>query len=440
MEQHIGIQDLPIELLLSIFRLSFDITSLRQDRHRLSLVCHSWRDIVQESAYLWTEISAHDGIQYLEKSLAQSKDLPIDIYYLSSADFELPTRLSEFVDKGESSQRASGVAEANPPQLPDISAFPKLRRLEIDGIPCKISPRGLELHNFLSLNLMDVVNVSAEQLLDVLRNSPYLEGLELGRSPVACPAHTSTTPIHLPHLTTLHLIFMPIPTSNFFLSTIHAPNCSELSISSIFPKLPDDVVRDFLFTSSTNHFAPILRTLLARGRHKDIDITNERAGQMEFHLQFHDQDCDDPTHAIIRFQFTLNSVRQIEETVNWLGDHFQRDVPKISVRLFTDGFEDVQLMDILDFHMTITHLGLWVPSDLEATIPNPILAHMSQHTASGWPLPNLEVFVYEAPEDSESQDEAMLDMLRRRYLSSPEGPDNEQIRPRPIERQLRRIP
>ncbi|KAG8947198.1 hypothetical protein FRC04_010921 [Tulasnella sp. 424] len=282
---------------------------------------------------------------------------------------------------------------------------------------------------------MDVVNVSAEQLLEVLRNSPYLESLELGRSPVACPVQSAFTPIHLPHLTNLHLIFMPIPVSSFVLSSIHAPNCSELSISSSFPRLPDDVVRDCLFTSSTSHFTPILQTLLARGRHKDINITNKGAGGMEFYLQCHDQNCDYPTsHMIIRFQFTLNSARQIEDTVHWLGDCFQRDVPKIPFRLFMDGFEDVQLMDSLDFHMNITHLGFRVRSGLEATMPNPILTHMSQHTQSGWPLPNLEVFVYETPEDSESQDEAMLDMLRRRYLSGSEGQDNERIRPRSIKR------
>ncbi|KAG8975719.1 hypothetical protein FRC05_005237 [Tulasnella sp. 425] len=483
MEQQIGIQDLPIELLLSIFRLSFDITTLRQDRCRLSLVCRSWRDIVQESPYLWTEISGHDKIHYTETSLAKSKDLPIDIYYLSTTGSQLPTHLTHFVYKvtpflsrsrsislitlsdmfhsfprvfvalqskpalhleslvlkEHPSQRWGHRPGDNPLQLPEMSAFPKLRRLEIDGMPCTLSPRGLGLHNVLSLNLVDVIGVSAEQLLDVLRNSPSLESLELGRSPVTCPAHTTLTPIHLPHLTTLHLIFMPIPVSNFFLSTIHAPNCSKLSISSNFAQLPDrDVVKGSLFTTSTNHFTPILRTLLTRGRYKDIDITTSTGGKTEFLLQFHDWDRSYPaSKTILRLDFGLNPT-QIEETVRCLGDYLPKDVLEISIRLRMNSFEDLHVMKLLDSYTTITHLGFQLIGPSFGPIaPNHILIHMSQHTQSGWPLPNLEVFVYESLEDTEwyeCQDEAMLDMLRRRHLSSSEGPDNERIRPRPIKR------
>ncbi|KAG8947199.1 hypothetical protein FRC04_010922 [Tulasnella sp. 424] len=476
-----SIQDLPIELLVYIFRLSFDITSLRQDRCRLSLVCHFWRDLLQEFAYLWTEISAHDGIQYLERSLAKSKVLSLNVYYLFDDGPRPRARLSSYINqvirllsrsrsisliaqayaldsfallfvnlqsqpalrleslilRGFSSQSRRVVAGDNPPgQLPETSAFPKLRRLEIEGIPCKLSSQGLQLRNVLSLNLVDVVNVSAEQLLDVLRNSPYLEGLELGRSPVTCPAHTALTPIHLPHLTTLHLMFMPIPVSNLVLSTIHAPNCSELFISSRFPELPDDVVSDFLFTSSTNHFTPVLRTLLHRGRKKDIDITNSGGGRMEFLLQFHDWDRGRPaSRAIIRLDFKLNSARQIEETVHWLGDYLHRDLPEISVRLLMDGVEDVHILNLIDSYTTITHLGFRVPSSPRGpTMSNSIFVHMAQPTQSRWPFPNLEVFFYGAAEDGESHDAAMLDMLRRRYMTSSEGPDNERERPRPIRR------
>ncbi|KAG8947196.1 hypothetical protein FRC04_010919 [Tulasnella sp. 424] len=481
MERPTSIQDLPTELLLYIFRLSFDITSLKRDRCRLILVCQYWRDVVQESAYLWTEISADDDRHYAERSLAKSKDLPIDLYYIWSGGPHPQMYLSSYVDlvtsllfrsrsislisqgymlewfesvleklqskaalrleslilKGDPSQRRRHGAGANPPQLPETSAFPKLRRLEIEGTPCELPPQGLQLHRVLSLNLVDVINVSAEQLLEVLRNSPYLESLELGRSPITCPVQPALTQVHLPHLTTLHLIFLPLPVSNFFLSTLHTPNCSKLFISSQFPQFPNDVVRGSLFTSSTNHFTPVLQTLLARGRHKDIDVTTTEAEKMEFFLQFHDQDrdyTDVNTDSIIRLEFRLNSVQQIEETMRWLGGCFQRDAPKISIRLFMYGIEEVQLMNLLDSYTTITHLGFGVPSDSEDTMPNPILVHMAQSTQLGWPLPNLEVFVYRAAENAESQGEVMLDMLRRRYVSSSEEPDNERMRPRPIKR------
>ncbi|KAG8954929.1 hypothetical protein FRC04_010413 [Tulasnella sp. 424] len=415
----------------------------------------------------------HDGIQYLERSLAKSKDLPLDIYYLSSGGPELRTPLSEFVDKvtpllsrsrsislitqtvvfdsfprvfvalqsklplcletlllkGKPSQRARLVARVDPPQLPEISAFPKLRLLGIDGIPCKLSSQGLQLHRVLSLNLMDVVNVPAEQLLDVLLNSPYLESLELGRSPVACPAPAPLTPIHPPHLTTLHLIFMPIPVSNFIMSTINAPNCSELSISSDFHLRPDDAVRGCLFTSSTNHFTPVLRTLLTRGEYKDIDITTfNAAGNTQFLLRFHDWIRD--YGSILRLDFRLHST-QIEETVRWLGDYLRQDLPEISIRLRMNGFGDVHIMNLLDSSPTITHLGFRV---LDPIMSNSILVHMAQPTQLPWPLTNLEVFFYGAVVGAESHDEAMLDMLQRRYASSSEGPDSERIRPRSIKR------
>ncbi|KAG8947197.1 hypothetical protein FRC04_010920 [Tulasnella sp. 424] len=475
-----SIQDLPIELFLYIFRLSFDLTSLQRDRCRLSLVCHSWRDLMQESACLWTEISAHDSIHYVETSLAKSKDLPIDIYYLQPGGPPLRRYLAAYVNnqiipqlsrcrsislitqtyaldsfkqllaelrekpaprlnalilKKHSSHRQYSSAISNWLQLPETTAFPKLRRLEIDGVPCELSPPGLLFNNVLSLNLVDVNNVSSEQLLEVLRNSPSLERLELGRSPIACPEERALTSIHLPQLTALHLIFMPIPVSNFFLSILRAPHCSELFISSRFPEVPDDIVRGCLFTSSTSHFFPIIRTLLTRGRYRDIDIIHSDAQNMEFCLQFHDEECEYPARqAILRLQFQLDSVRQIEETIRWLADSLQQDVPKIPIRLFMDGFEDVHLMDLIDSHMTITHLAFRVPSDSNAINPNPILLHLGHPAQSGWPLPNLEVFVYGVAEEVESQDEAMLDMLRRRYVSSPEESDNARMLPQPIKK------
>ncbi|KAG9049740.1 hypothetical protein FS837_009274 [Tulasnella sp. UAMH 9824] len=344
--------------------------------------------------------------------------------------------------KGSASQRKGYEPGASLLQLPAMTAFPKLHRLEIDGLPCELYPPGLLLNHVLSLSLIDVINVSMEQLLDVLQNSSFLEHLKLGRSPAECPSQTTVTPIHLPHLIALHLIFMPISVSNFLLMTVHATNCSELLISSDFPKSPDGVVSDCLFTSSTEHFSPVMQALLTRGRHKDIEVTRSDAQRMEFLLKFHDDDCDDPLdHGALRLQFRLHSVQQMEHTVRWLVHYLKPDTPKISIRLFMDRFEEVHLMDLFDSHTTVTHFALRVRDDSDAIRPNPILVHMSRPTISGWPLSEMVDFIYGVAGEDKLEDEAVLKMLQDRYGSSDleprdgsEGQSSEKIRTKFVRR------
>ncbi|KAG8916284.1 hypothetical protein FRC01_003254 [Tulasnella sp. 417] len=421
-----SIRDIPLELLLSIFRLSFDIdtTSLQRDRCRLSLVCRWWRDIVQDSACLWTDISAHDSESYIEKSLVKSAGFPIDIQYISlESRSERPNleaylklvfkhlprcrSISLFMKEhrfGDLTELLNRLRTAPPPGLESlalkgsgfqrrdatprerqyvvgITAFPALRRLEFDGIRCALAPPGLLVNDFRSLNLIEVDKVEAEELLEALRNSPRLERLGLGRSPSECPSQSAVVPIHLPQLLALHLIYLPIEVSNFLLTTIHAPNCSELFISSHFPKFPDDVVRESLFTSNTDHFSPVLRRLLTRGQYKDIEFFRHRGyrgNNVYFNVRFHDDDSSDPLHSgIFRLEFQLHS-SQVEETIRWFTSYSGRDMPKIPIRLQLDG--------------------------------------------------DLEVFIYNPCDPPESQNETMLDMLRRRYNPSSKEADIREVK------------
>ncbi|KAG8912499.1 hypothetical protein FRC00_004391 [Tulasnella sp. 408] len=482
MEQHPSIRGLPLELLLTIFQWSLDITTLQKDRCRLSLVCRHWRDIVQKSACLWTDISGHDSISYIELSLVKSADLPIDLHYLLGNPYDgrpplrsylnavrkhfsrccsisLATetrfasmfselfdglqatpasRLEILVVKAGRSQRLGRRLTFSLPKLPGMTAFPKLRRLEIDGVPCEIPPLSLQLNNVRSLNLVDVANVEADQLLDVLRNSPRLEWLGLGRSPVACPSQPALAPIHLPYLLALHLIFMPISVSHFLLSTIRAPNCSQLVMSSEFPEFPDDVVRANLFTSETKHFSPVLQKLLTRGIYKDVHIMDISHESADFLLQFHDEeDYKSVNWGILDLEFRLESVGQVMETVDWLAGYMERDMPKIPIRLFMDGIGEARLLDVMDLHMAITHLAFRPPrAPFGAPRPSPIFVRMAQPTGSGWALPDLEGFTYDPEDSSETRDEEMLDMLRSRYGSSPDDSNSDRVLPRPL-RKLR---
>ncbi|KAG8892978.1 hypothetical protein FRC00_011258, partial [Tulasnella sp. 408] len=344
--------------------------------------------------------------------------------------------------KGSASHRNGCEVGTEILQLPAMTAMPGLHRLEITGISSKLCHPGLPPNRFLSLSLIDIINLTMEQLLDVLQNSPSLERLELGRSPTGRPSQPTVTPIHLPRLMALHLIFMPIPVSNFLLTTIHAPNCSELLISSDFPESLDDVVSDCLFTSNTEHFFPVMRTLLTRGRYKDIDISREDAQRMALLLKFHDDDCDDPLdHGAFRLHFRLRSVQQVEHTVRWIVHYLEHDMPKISIRLFMDRFEEVHLMDLFDSHMTVTHFALRVRDDSDALRPNPILAHMARPILSRWPLPEMVDLVYGIAEEDKLQDEAAQKMLQDRYGSngvnsgnSFGGPSSGILHPKPLRR------
>ncbi|KAG8912019.1 hypothetical protein FRC01_005345 [Tulasnella sp. 417] len=460
--------------------MSFDITSLQKDRCRLILVCRHWRGVVQESASLWTDISGHDSTFYVKRSLLKSADLPIHIHYLSQGPHRPkiylpsylilvmphltrcrsisliaedhvpdsfdnlfvglrttpPRGLETLALKAEASQRQNIWVGSGLPQLSGVAVLAQLRRLEIDGIPCELAPPNLPLNSVRSLNLIDVINVEAEQLLEVLRGSPRLERLELGRSPLECPPQrVALAPIHLPCLMALHLVFMPVQVSNFFLTTIHAPDCSELFISSHLPEVPDDVVKSCLFTSKTMHFSPVLQRLLTQGRYKDIDVLRLNDQNAEFHLQFHDEDFDySMDRGIIRLEFKLHSFLQLESTVQWLIGYLDHDMPKAPIRLFVDGVEEARLMDLIESHLAITHLAFRAYSGPGARQPNPILVHMAHSTSSRWPLPDLEVFSYGVVEGGDSHDEMMLDTLRQRYDTCFNKSGNEPIPPRPLRR------
>ncbi|KAG8988716.1 hypothetical protein FRB90_002561, partial [Tulasnella sp. 427] len=84
-----GIDHLPIELLLRIFKLSLRIASLKVDRARLMLVCRLWRDIMVRSSYLWTEISSGDHQGYIQRSIEMSGESPLDLYHDADSDRRL---------------------------------------------------------------------------------------------------------------------------------------------------------------------------------------------------------------------------------------------------------------------------------------------------------------------------------------------------------------
>ncbi|KAG8912020.1 hypothetical protein FRC01_005346 [Tulasnella sp. 417] len=445
----------------------------------VSLVSRYWRDLVEKSACLWTDISGHDYRRYIKKSLFKSRGLLIDIHYMAFGPYRPHMNLTPHLNivlrqlsrcrsitlitetcdfgtfwqvfdkiqrwpapflesltlKGAASRRRSYWAgyRDNFPKLPGTPAFPKLRCLEVDGVPCNLSPPGLKFSNVLSLNLVEVESVSMEQLLDVFRNSPFLERLELGGTPDDSLSQEMVPPVHLPRLKAFHLIFQYISVSNFFLSTIHAPNCSEIFISAYIPDYLNDGLRRHLFTRSTDHFSPVLQKLLTRGLYNDIELSG-RDGQLpEFRVRFHDKDSDEAgDKGFLQFQFRFDRIQPIEETVHWLASYFKGSSPKIPTRLhFTKNFEEVRLMDIIEPYTSVTHFAIRILFNAPS---NPILAHLAQPTSLGWPLPDLEDFTYGRPTKGEPPDEVLLDMLRRRYGSSSEQIGIKHARPRPLKR------
>ncbi|KAG9049737.1 hypothetical protein FS837_009271 [Tulasnella sp. UAMH 9824] len=205
---------------------------------------------------------------------------------------------------------------------------------------------------------------------------------------------------------------------------------------SEFPELPDNVVREHLFTSDTKHFSSVLQKLLTRGIYKDVHIMGMGNESADLLFKFHDEeDYSSVNCGIVDLEFQMHSVGQIVETVQWLVGHLEQNMPKIPIRLFMDGCDEVRWLDLIDLHMAITHLALRTPRAPHGTPQStPILVRLAQPTASGWALPDLEVFTYDPEDRNGLRDQEMLDMLRSRYGSSPEESNSERVLPRPLKK------
>ncbi|KIO34229.1 hypothetical protein M407DRAFT_17131 [Tulasnella calospora MUT 4182] len=76
-----SINGLPTELLCEIFYLTIDSRDPPGDRCRLSLVCRLWRECIEGSALLWTDISARNARTYVRQALERSRGATINLNY-----------------------------------------------------------------------------------------------------------------------------------------------------------------------------------------------------------------------------------------------------------------------------------------------------------------------------------------------------------------------
>lgn len=82
-----SINQLPAEVLITVFRKSLDSARPGKDLVRLGLVCHFWRSIFESTPSLWAYINAADGIQHIQTAVRKTGEMPLELAYRAHNDY-----------------------------------------------------------------------------------------------------------------------------------------------------------------------------------------------------------------------------------------------------------------------------------------------------------------------------------------------------------------
>ncbi|KIO22945.1 hypothetical protein M407DRAFT_27590 [Tulasnella calospora MUT 4182] len=357
-----SLNGLPIELLCNIFRQTIGPESPRRDLCRLSLVCRQWREYVDGSARLWTDISAVDGPAHVRRALEKSKGALIDLRFSESTAAE--TSLEAFLaEAGPHIARWHSLIAAfeSRPSLESALAplttgqAPRLETLELcllgvddstsqntitlfggASAPSTLSAlrlfqislagEPLSFSGLLSLSLIHVETISTPQLLEILRGSPWLETVTLADNPglVAIGSQSSTMqPIELPKPVVLAFIRLDNGGTNCIISNIRIPNRRSLVIGgaiigvSAWSALFTPAIRHILHTTSpTADLSPsVIRV--------DVD------GCYNCRIQFRGVDLS----------VLVDGEDRVQKTLGWLVDGLGSEAAECSVHLILDWSE-----------------------------------------------------------------------------------------------------
>ncbi|KAG8909121.1 hypothetical protein FRC01_007118, partial [Tulasnella sp. 417] len=254
-----GFNRLPGELVCKIFQLVMEAGNSEIDRPRLGLVCHQWRNFIENSASLWTRILTLRGRTQFHRALENSRGAMIDLTYWGGMS------LKEFLDEAgphiarwrsltatvnrDKEWEWAPLTKLQPPRLENLFltmnqsgpwvALPEnaitlfggapapstLKGLALDWFPLAVEP--LRPSGLVLLSLRQVATISTLQLLEILRRSPGLEMLRLESNPkleAIGPQASNIQPIELPKLVSLGFQHMKDDGTYCILSNIRIPN------------------------------------------------------------------------------------------------------------------------------------------------------------------------------------------------------------------------
>ncbi|KAG8903263.1 hypothetical protein FRC01_009259 [Tulasnella sp. 417] len=377
-----SINGLPKELLCEIFFLAIYPQTASTDRCRLMLVCQLWQECVDSSALLWADISAQGSHAYVRRVLEKSKASMINLKYHSNSrtNIDLESFMAE-VSPHIARWRSLALTIRQPPeswesalsQLTTAQA-PRLESLELklivrnhsgfgnaitlfNGAPAPASLKHLTLYRFkvaieplglsglVSLDLIHMSSISTPQLLEILRNSPWLQILNLDDNPglVGLGSQLSAIPpLVLPKLTSLKLVWIDGEGANCILSKIRIPNrrkvylCADIS----------EGARPVLFTPTILH---ILHSTITATDHQFSDIQVDVYHNDELTIQARG----------MTLELYVDGEDQIEEVLSWIAEGLRSEAAACPVRLKIIGSDvDPVRLVAVPCPLVIKHLSL----------------------------------------------------------------------------------
>jgi len=318
------ISAIPPELLARIFRFHALVEPPWPGRHnlgwiRVTHVCQQWRQVALDDSSLWATFTGYwPSAKLISESLVRARNAPLII------DFEFETslqKLSKFIPhishirelrlRNLSPRHSQGIQEICALEAPILEHFelalgpgsyfpvmsityrelagttlfngrtPKLRTLSLTqiSIPWSLIPRGqltqLEITLFEEISAADISpSVDLNQLIDLLINSPELEGLvlEFCLTPMLFQV-PHEQPIHLPRLSRLRLAGSTFNVTNL-LSMLRLPPSATLRLHCCISEDPSTYPGHPILPLVSAHFhdpAPV--------EFNDFRLTIDRPGR-----------------------------------------------------------------------------------------------------------------------------------------------------------------
>ena len=270
---------LPPELLARIFRFHALVEppwSRMQNLGWIGVthVCRQWRQVALDDSSLWATITGfYPSAEWVSESLVRARTAPLVIDFLFTPRLEIlsmfPPHVSHIRElrlRNLSPFHYQGVQEICASEAPILEHLelalglapypitfptfhelagttpfngrtPKLRTLSLTqiSIPWSLIPRGqltqLKITLFEEISTVDISpTVDSNQLIDLLINSPELEGLVLDFClPFMLSQVSHEQPIHLPRLSRLRLAGSTFNVTNL-LSLLRLPSSTTLDL------------------------------------------------------------------------------------------------------------------------------------------------------------------------------------------------------------------
>ena len=225
------------------------------------LVCHKWYEIAFHAASLWTDIDFQRQRTFASILLTRSSGAAIHLCgYLSRKDNTLETAVK---DNGARIRELDLWARDSVPALQSILAVDMLR-LRVLCLSCK-DPQSTQMSTLLNgvpasfpslravllesclfvpdlplpqlthLHLGKMDRVDASNILDLLRNTPALEYLDITSSNLTIPLNSSTisSPVALPRLHSAHIAHSTATEVHYLMTSLEVPALAFLDLSRI---------------------------------------------------------------------------------------------------------------------------------------------------------------------------------------------------------------